>query len=324
MLSVGHQVLQHVLSFGHLTDEVPRTEGVHSDPLAAGPLLGQVPGQPEDAGLAGGVRRLGEPRGDVAEHAGHVDDRRTGRHQGCARLSHPEGAAEVHVEDLAESLGRLLAGGHDGADACVVHQHVDPSEDLVRGLVPRLRSPRGTATSARTVTTRVPVARSESASSSSRSRRRAARTRSAPAAASACANPRPRPEASPRQHHDAVIESERVDVGHRGSRVSSRGNVVTITCNGRGVNRHPGVAGRARTPDRTDRIMSTTPCSPAVEPSDALEQPPGAARPRPTRPAGVPVPGRDDDVARAARPGRRRSPGRWSGAASPSVTGSRC
>ena len=58
----------------HLAAEVPGRHRVDPDPAAPGPLLVQVAGQPDEAGLAGRVGRLRREGLDQAEHAGDVDD----------------------------------------------------------------------------------------------------------------------------------------------------------------------------------------------------------------------------------------------------------
>ena len=152
---------------------------------------------PMSAGLGGGVRRLRQPAGGEPEDAADVDDAAAGLHHPAAGLRHPVAAVEVHVDDLAELLGRLAGGGHGGADAGVVDEHVDPAELRHRGVDERLAGLRVGDVGLhrqRAAARRPPRARLVS---SSRSTRRAPSTTSAPASARAWANATPSPEEAP-------------------------------------------------------------------------------------------------------------------------------
>jgi uncharacterized protein YkwD len=50
----------------------PWRQGVHADSLTGTPLLGQISGQPDEAGLAGAVGRLRQARGGEPQDAGDV------------------------------------------------------------------------------------------------------------------------------------------------------------------------------------------------------------------------------------------------------------
>ena len=182
---------------GHLGGEEAGCDGVHADALAAGPLLGEVAGQADQAGLGRGVRRLGETGGGEPEDRGDVDDRGARLHHATARLRHPVAAVEVDVDDLAELLGRLAGGGDGGADARVVDEHVDPAEGPPSRRPPARWHASGEATSVSTAMARRPAPSTSAAVSASRSTRRAPRTTSAPASAKPWANATPSPEEAP-------------------------------------------------------------------------------------------------------------------------------
>src|SRR5690348_14421451 len=61
---LGDELVQHVARdrIGHLAAEIPGRDRVDPDPPAARPLLVQVAGQPDEAGLAGRVGRLRRER----------------------------------------------------------------------------------------------------------------------------------------------------------------------------------------------------------------------------------------------------------------------
>ena len=73
------------------------------------------------------------------EHRADVDDARARLHHAPAGLRHPVGAVEVDVDHPPELLRRLARGGHGGADAGVVDQHVDAAE-LAHGLLDHARA----------------------------------------------------------------------------------------------------------------------------------------------------------------------------------------
>ena len=91
-------------------------------------LPGQRLGQPEQAGLGGGVVDLADVAG-LADDRGHVDDPAGAAldHVLDRGLGHEEGARQVDRDDLLPVLVGHLGHGPVDGDAGVVHQDVDPA-----------------------------------------------------------------------------------------------------------------------------------------------------------------------------------------------------
>src|SRR5271170_7510558 len=112
----------------HLGFEVSWRDRIDPDAFTAGPLLSQVSGQADHAGLARGVGGLRQAHTRERKNAADVDDRAAWLHHSRACLRHPVTGVEIEVDYGTELFGGFLQRGDSGAHASVVYQHVDPAE----------------------------------------------------------------------------------------------------------------------------------------------------------------------------------------------------